>query len=88
MGLNCKIFVSEYVSNSRVKEIKKFGASALRVKGNYEKSLNECKNLSKKNNWIIVQDVSTQNYKLIPALTMAGYSVMIKEISKNKQINI
>ena len=82
LGLNCKIFVSEYVSNSRVKEIKKFGAEVIRVKGNYEKSLNECKNLSKKNNWIIVQDVSTQNYKLIPALTMAGYSVMIKEISK------
>ena len=82
LGLNCKIFVSEYVSNSRVKEIKKFGAEVIRVKGNYEKSLNECKNLSKKNNWIIVQDVSTQNYKLIPALTMAGYSIMIKEISK------
>ena len=82
LGLNCKIFVSENVSNSRVKEIKKFGAEVIRVKGNYEKSLNECKNLSKKNNWIIVQDVSTQNYKLIPALTMAGYSVMIKEISK------
>ena len=82
LGLNCKIFVSEYVSNSRVKEIKKFGAEVIRVKGNYEKSLNECKKLSKKNNWIIVQDVSTQNYKLIPALTMAGYSVMIKEISK------
>ncbi len=82
LGLNCKIFVSENVSNSRVKEIKKFGAEVIRVKGNYEKSLNECKKLSKKNNWIIVQDVSTQNYKLIPALTMAGYSVMIKEISK------
>ncbi len=82
LGLNCKIFVSEYVSNSRVKEIKKFGAEVIRVKGNYEKSLNECKKLSKKNNWTIVQDVSTQNYKLIPALTMAGYSVMIKEISK------
>ena len=82
LGLNCKIFVSEYVSNSRVKEIKKFGAEVIRVKGNYEKSLNECKKLSKKNNWTIVQDVSTQNYKLIPALTMAGYSIMIKEISK------
>ena len=82
LGLNCKIFVSEYVSNSRVKEIKKFGAEVVRVKGNYEKSLNECKKLSKKNNWTIVQDVSTQNYKLIPALTMAGYSIMIKEISK------
>ena len=82
LGLNCKIFVSEYVSDSIVKEIKKFGAEVIIVKGNYEKSLNECKKLSKKNNWIIVQDVSTKNYKFIPTLTMAGYSIMIREISK------
>ena len=56
--------------------------SVIRVKGDYENSLNECKKLSKKNNWKIVQDVSTKDYKLVPQLTMAGYSVMIKEISK------
>ena len=82
LGLKCKIFVSQYVSDSRVKEIKKFGAEVLRVKGDYENSLNECKKLSKKNNWKIVQDVATRNYKLVPQLTMAGYSIMIREISK------
>ena len=82
IGLECKIFVSQYVSNSRIKEIKKFGAEVIRVKGDYEKSLNECKKLSKKNNWKIVQDFGTRDYKLVPQLTMAGYSIMIKEISK------
>ena len=82
LGLKCKIFVSQYVSSTRVKEIKKFGAEVIRVKGDYENSLNECKKLSKKNNWKIVQDVSTKEYKLVPQLTMAGYSIMIKEISK------
>ena len=82
LGLRCKIFVSQYVSNSRVKEIKKFGADVIRVKGDYENSLNECKKLSKKNNWKIVQDVATRDYKLVPQLTMAGYSIMIREISK------
>ena len=82
LGLQCKIFVSQYVSESRVKEIEKFGADVIRVRGNYENSLNECKKLSKKNNWIIVQDVSTKNYSHVPLLTMAGYSIMIKEISK------
>ena len=88
MGLKCKIFVSQYVSDTRVKEIKKFGAEVIRVKGDYENSLNECKKLSKKNNWKIVQDVSTKEYKLVPQLTMAGYSIMIREISKqtNKYI--
>ena len=82
LGLQCKIFVSQYVSEARVKEIEKFGADVIRVRGNYENSLNECKKLSKKNNWIIVQDVSTKNYSHVPLLTMAGYSIMIKEISK------
>ena len=82
LGLKCKIFVSQYVSETRVNEIKKFGAEVIRVKGDYESSLNECKKLSKKNSWKIVQDVSTKNYKLVPKFTMAGYSLMIKEISK------
>ena len=82
LGLKCKIFVSQYVSDTRVREIKKFGAEVIRVKGDYENSLNECKNLSKKNNWKIVQDVATKNYQKVPQLTMAGYSIMIREISK------
>jgi len=81
LKLRCKIFVSQFVSETRVNEIKKFGAEVIRVKGNYEDSLKECQRLSKKNNWEIVQDVSTKNYKYIPQLTMAGYSILIKEIS-------
>ena len=82
LNLKCKIFVSQYVSDTRVDEIKKFGAEVIRVKGNYEDSLKECQKLSKKNNWKIVQDVSSKNYRYIPQLTMAGYSILIKEISK------
>ena len=82
LGLECEIFVSQYVSETRVKEIEKFGATVTRVKGDYESSLNECIRQTKKNKWHIVQDVSNKNYKYVPQLTMAGYSIMIKEISK------
>ena len=82
LGLECRIFVSQYVSETRVKEIEKFGAVVTRVKGDYESSLNECIRQTKKNKWYIVQDVSNKNYKYVPQLTMAGYSIMIKEISK------
>jgi len=59
----------------------------IRVKGNYDNSLKECIKQSKQNNWQIVQDVAWRDYKLVPKLTMAGYSVMMKEISEqiNKQ---
>ena len=81
LGLKCKIFISQYVSKNREKEIRKLGAEVIRVKGNYENSLKKCQIQSKMNKWKIVQDVSNKKYKHIPKLTMAGYSLMIKEIS-------
>ena len=85
LGLKCKIFISEYVSEARAEAMRDFGADVIRVKGNYEDSLNECIKQSNQNNWQIVQDVAWKNYMLVPKLTMAGYSVMMKEISE--QIN-
>ena len=85
LGLKCKIFISEYVSETRSEAMRNFGADVIRVKGNYEDSLNECIKQSNQNNWQIVQDVAWKNYMLVPKLTMAGYSVMMKEISE--QIN-
>ena len=90
LGLKCKIFISENVSESRAEVMRNFGADVIRVKGNYENSLNECIKQSNQNNWQIVQDVAWQDYKLVPKLTMAGYSVMMKEISEqinNQQIS-
>ena len=81
LNLKCKIFISEFVSEYRANEMKKLGADVIRVKGNYEASLKECLEQSKKNSWHIVQDVAWENYENVPKLTMAGYSVMIKEIS-------
>ena len=82
LKLKCKIFVSQHVSKTRVDEIKKFGAEVIKVKGNYEDSLRKCQILSKKNNWSIIQDVSTKNYRYVPQLTMAGYSILIREITE------
>ena len=90
LGLKCKIFISEYVSEFRAEVMRSFGADVIRVKGNYDSSLKECIKQSKQNNWQIVQDVAWQDYKLVPKLTMAGYSVMMKEISEqinNQQIS-
>ena len=80
LGLKCKIFISEYVSDARGKAMEDLGAEVIKVKGNYEKSLIECIKQSTENNWQIVQDVAWKNYMLVPKLTMAGYSVMMKEI--------
>ena len=81
LGLKCKIFISEYVSESRADVMRDLGADVIRVKGNYEASLKECIKQSQMNGWEIIQDVAWEGYEEVPRLTMAGYSVMIKEIS-------
>ena len=80
LGLKCKIFISEFVSDVRGEAMSKLGADVIKVKGNYEKSLIECIRQSTENNWQIVQDVAWKDYMVIPKFTMAGYTVMMKEI--------
>ena len=80
LGLKCKIFISEFVSDARGKAMTDLGADVIKVKGNYEKSLIECIKQSTENNWQIVQDVAWKDYMIVPKYTMAGYTVMMKEI--------
>ena len=80
LGLKCKIFISEHVSDARGQAMSDLGADVIKVKGNYEKSLVECIKQSTENNWQIVQDVAWKDYMLVPKYTMAGYTVMMKEI--------
>ena len=89
LGLKCKIFISEFVSEARGQAMADLGADVIKVKGNYEKSLIECIKQSTENNWQIVQDVAWKDYIVVPKYTMAGYTVMMKEIVdqiKNDQI--
>jgi len=80
LGLKCKIFISEFVSDARGQAMAKLGADVVKVKGNYEKSLIECIKQSTEHNWQIVQDVAWKDYMVVPKYTMAGYTVMMKEI--------
>lgn len=85
LGLKCKIFISEFVSDARGQAMSDLGADVVKVKGNYEKSLIECIKQSTENDWQIVQDVAWKDYIQVPTYTMAGYTVMMKEIAD--QIN-
>jgi diaminopropionate ammonia-lyase len=80
LELKCKIFISEFVSDARGQAMADLGADVIKVNGNYEKSLIECIKQSTDNNWQIVQDVAWQDYMIVPKYTMAGYTVMMKEI--------
>ena len=80
LGLKCKIFISEHVTEARGKAMTDLGADVIKIKGNYENSLIECIKQSTENNWQIVQDVAWKDYTIVPKYTMAGYTVMMREI--------
>ena len=80
LGLKCKIFISQYVTDVREKAMADLGADVIKVKGNYENSLIECIKQSTQNNWHLVQDVAWKDYMIVPKYTMAGYTVMMREI--------
>ena len=81
LGLSCKIFVSEFVSEARCQCMADLGAEIIRVRGNYQSSLEECIKQSKDMHWQIVQDVAWEGYSVVPTHTMAGYAVMMREIA-------
>ncbi len=87
LGLKCKIFISEFVSDARGQAMADLGADVVKVKGNYEKSLIECIKQSTDNNWQIVQDVAWKDYMIVPKYTMAGYTVMMREIVDQINVN-
>ena len=41
LGIKCKIFISEFVSEDRAEAMRNLGADVIRVKGNYDASLKE-----------------------------------------------
>ena len=80
LGLKCKIFISEFVSDARGQAMADLGADVIKVKGNYEKSLIECIKQSTENNWQIVQDVAWKDYMKFQHILWLVTTVMMKEI--------
>lgn len=84
-GCKCKIYIHAHVSKLREEAMKDLGADVIRIRGNYDESLSQCKKDAKKNSWYIVSDTSWSGYTDIPIQVMAGYSVIAKEISMQIQ---
>ena len=57
-----------------------YGAEVIRVQGNYEVSLADCRADAEANGWHLVSDTSWEGYVDVPRAIMAGYTVMGREI--------
>ncbi len=78
-GCNCVIFIHATVSEARKTAIESFGASVVRVQGNYDDSVAEAQRVADENDWIVVSDTSYPGYTEIPKDVMQGYELMVAE---------
>ena len=76
----CVIFLPKFTSAEKEAAIKARGAEVIRVDGDYEAAVEECKRRSAKEGWTIISDTSWEGYDRTPRTVMRGYTVLVEEI--------
>ncbi len=76
----CVIFLPKFTSAEKEAAIRARGAEVIRVEGDYEAAVAECKAQAAVNGWTIISDTSWEGYDSIPRSVMRGYTVLVEEI--------
>lgn len=79
-GCPCTIVIHAQVSQEREAAIAEYGATMVRIAGNYDESVEEADRLARENGWTVVSDTSYEGYTEIPRDVMQGYGVMAAEL--------
>ncbi|HBT5093380.1 TPA: diaminopropionate ammonia-lyase [Klebsiella pneumoniae] len=79
-GCRCVIVLHANVSVEREEAIAVYGAQIVRIKGNYDESVEEAARLSAAHGWQVVSDTSYEGYEDIPRDVMQGYGTIAAEI--------
>lgn len=79
-GCRCVIVLHANVSVEREQAIAVYGAQIVRIKGNYDDSVEEASRLATVNGWQVVSDTSYDGYEDIPRDVMQGYGTIAEEI--------
>ncbi|MEK9786048.1 MAG: diaminopropionate ammonia-lyase [Gammaproteobacteria bacterium] len=78
-GCSCMIYMHAGVSMARQQAVERYGATVVRVPGNYDDSVRQADLDAKANDWHIVSDTSYPGYMEVPRDVMAGYTLMTTE---------
>ncbi|KAL1495536.1 hypothetical protein AB1Y20_016900 [Prymnesium parvum] len=76
----CHVFVHGGVPERQAEKMRALGATVHRVEGDYEASVEACKEMSAAAGWQVVQDVSWEGYEQIPEAIYSGYQVIAAEM--------
>ncbi len=78
-GCQCVIYIHETVSEGRQKAIEAYGATVVRVPGNYDEAVRQADQDAKVLGRYVVSDTSYEGYMDVPRDVMQGYTVMADE---------
>ena len=78
-GCPCVIYIHRDVSVGRQKAMESFGASVIRISGNYDESVKQADSDAREQGRTIVSDTSYEGYMEIPKDVALGYTVLLSE---------
>ena len=79
-GNRCVIFLPKFTSAAKEAAIRARGAEVIRIDGDYDTAVAECRRQAVANGWTIISDTSWEGYDSVPRSVMRGYCVLVEEI--------
>ncbi len=79
-GCKCIIYIHAEVSQGRADAMAAYGATIIRVDGDYDLSVRQCAEDSARHGYEIISDTTWEGYMDVPRYVMAGYTMMVREI--------
>ncbi|TAJ41441.1 MAG: diaminopropionate ammonia-lyase [Reyranella sp.] len=79
-GNRCVIFLPRFTSADKEAAIRARGAEVIRVDGDYDTAVAECRRQAEAKGWTIISDTSWEGYDAIPRSVMRGYTVLVEEV--------
>jgi len=79
-GNRCFIFLPKFTSPEKEAAIRARGAEVIRVDGDYDTAVAECRRKSEENGWTIISDTSWEGYEDTPRSVMRGYTLLVEEV--------
>jgi diaminopropionate ammonia-lyase len=77
--VGCVVFLPKFTSAEKEAAIGARGAKVIRVDGDYDTAVAECRRTSEANGWTIISDTSWEGYDSVPRSVMRGYCVLAHE---------
>jgi len=80
-GAHCRIYMGAGVTEARARAIAAFGATVVRVPGNFDDALARCHAEAAAGGFHVVSDLATPGFPEVPRWTVAGYAALGDELA-------